>query len=83
MSDQIEREQIALEDAHNRRVQQDEDAGFLMGEDLATQSECDHDWEYFDEERFKQCTYPECQIERLMDADDYSRNDPTYEDDHR
>ena len=47
------------------------------------QLDCDHDWEYFDEDVYKQCTYPECQLERVMDHDDISRNDPTYEDDFR
>jgi hypothetical protein len=47
------------------------------------QKECDHDWEYFDNEFYKQCTYPECQLEKEMNADDVARNDPTYESDFR
>jgi len=35
------------------------------------QAECDHDWEVFESEGVKQCTYPECQLERKLDSQDY------------
>lgn len=35
------------------------------------QSECDHDWEIFESDRVKQCTYPECQLERELTHQDY------------
>lgn len=34
-------------------------------------TECDHDWEIFEDEGYKQCTYPECQIEQDLDSQDY------------
>ncbi|MBL4664291.1 MAG: hypothetical protein JKY22_12240 [Flavobacteriaceae bacterium] len=34
-------------------------------------NDCDHDWEMFEEDGYKQCTYPDCQIEQTLDAQDY------------
>ena len=36
-----------------------------------TQQTCDHDWEIFESDGYKQCTYPECQLEQALDAQDY------------
>lgn len=35
------------------------------------QKQCDHDWEFFENEGYKQCTCPECQKEQEMTEDDY------------
>ncbi len=34
------------------------------------QKDCDHDWEVFKKEDYKQCTYTECQLKRPLDEDD-------------
>ena len=39
---------------------------------------CDHDFEMFESEGYKQCTYPECQLELDMDAQDYEAIEITH-----
>ena len=43
----------------------------------AVQACCDHDWEIYEAEGYKVCTYPECHLEQYLTASDYEdiRND--------
>lgn len=42
-----------------------------MIDKIVIQKACDHDWEIFESEGIKQCTYLECQLEKELDAQDY------------
>ena len=41
-----------------------------MEEQKEIQSECAHDWEFYD--KFKVCTYRECQLEKELTKDEMS-----------
>lgn len=48
----------------------------------AVQACCDHDWEIYEAEGYKVCTYPECQLEQELtseDFDDMAREQESFE----